>query len=133
VSEPALILFDGVCNLCNGAVNFVIRRDPAGRFRFAPLQEPGGQRLLAAHHLRREDFDSLVLLEEGRSFLKSTAALRIARHLGALWPLLYFFIIVPRPLRDSVYDWVARNRYRWFGRRDACMVPAPDVLDRFLR
>jgi len=128
---PAQILFDGVCNLCNGFVQFVIARDPDGRFQFGPLQSAAAQRLLAS--APPSPSESFVLIEDGRVFRRSTAALRILRRLRFPWPLAYVAILIPRPIRDAVYDLVARNRYRWFGRRDRCMVPTPEVRKRFLR
>ncbi|HKW03130.1 MAG TPA: DCC1-like thiol-disulfide oxidoreductase family protein [Vicinamibacterales bacterium] len=113
-----VVLFDGVCNLCNGLVQFIIRRDPHARFKFAAMTS-------------FED-DTLVLVEDGRKYVRSDAVLRIARRLRAPWPLLYAFIVVPRPLRDWAYDIVARRRYRWFGRREACMVPTPELRARFV-
>lgn len=129
-----VILFDGVCNLCSGAVQFVIERDPEGHFRFASLQSEVGAELLRAHGLKvpEGDPDSIVLIEGGRSYESSGAALRIARGLSGLWWMLYAFIIVPAFLRDAVYRWVARNRYRWFGKSEECWVPTPDLRTRFL-
>jgi len=127
-----IILFDGVCNLCNGAVNFVIDRDPAGFFKFAPLQSNTGRALLEQHALPTETLDSIVLIEGGRVYHRSGAALRIARRLRGGWPLLYSFIIVPRFIRDRVYDFIAAHRYRWFGKEDACRVPTPALRARFL-
>jgi predicted DCC family thiol-disulfide oxidoreductase YuxK len=132
VEDHAVVLFDGVCNLCNGAVNFIIDRDPDGYFRFAPLQSDVGGRLLADSEVSAADLDTIVLVENGEILVRSAAALRIARHLSGLWPLLFTFVVVPRPLRDAVYDWIAANRYRWFGRRDQCRVPTPELTDRFL-
>ncbi len=126
----AVLLFDGVCNLCNGFVQFVIQRDPAGRFQFAALQSDAARGLLRAAPQPLPD--SLVLVENGRVFMRSTAALRVARGLRFPWPLAYAFVAVPRPLRDWVYGIVARHRYRWFGRRDVCMVPTPELRARFL-
>lgn len=123
-----VVLFDGVCNLCNGAVRFIIARDPQARFRFASLQSDVGRCLLKDDGLP----ETIVLLEEGKMYSKSTAALRIARGLRFPWPLLYAFMIVPRPLRDLVYDWVARHRYRWFGKLDTCLLPTPALRNRFL-
>ncbi len=117
------ILFDGVCNLCNGFVQFVIARDPEARFRFAALQSDAARRLVEGIGLAGPLPDSIILVDDGRAYVKSTAALRIARGLRAPWPLAYGLMAVPRWLRDEVYDLVARRRYRWFGRRDACMVP----------
>jgi predicted DCC family thiol-disulfide oxidoreductase YuxK len=129
---PPLILFDGVCNLCNASVLFVIDRDPSARFAFAPLQSAAAQRLLAERGHRSADLSSVLLVEGDHVYERSTAALRVARHLSGAWPLLYAFIVVPRPLRDAVYRVVARNRYRWFGREDACRVPTPELRARFL-
>lgn len=127
-----LILFDGVCNLCNSAVNFIIDRDPRAELTFAPLQSPAGKMMLARFGLADDALDSIVLVENSKCFTRSAAALRIARHLKGLWPILYVFILIPRPLRDLIYDWIARNRYRWFGRRDACRLPGPEIADRFV-
>ena len=133
MSAAPVLLFDGVCNLCNGAVAFVIRRDRRARFRFAPLQSPAADALLASHGVARDGLpDSFVLVEDGRVHLRSTAALRVARGLRFPWPLLAAFLLVPRCLRDPAYDLVARNRYRWFGRRDECMVPTAELQARFL-
>jgi predicted DCC family thiol-disulfide oxidoreductase YuxK len=128
----ALVLFDGVCNLCNSSVNFIIDRDPAGYFKFAALQDETVASLLARFDLSTDYLDSVVLLEEGRCYRESTAALRIARRLRGGWPLFYAFIVVPRPVRDVVYGWIARNRYRWFGKRDTCRIPTPELRERFL-
>ncbi|HMO05842.1 MAG TPA: DCC1-like thiol-disulfide oxidoreductase family protein [Kiritimatiellia bacterium] len=125
--EHPVILFDGVCNLCHGAVRFIIRRDRAARFRFASLQSEPGRRLAAGPAP-----DSILLIENGLRYDRSTAALRIARRLDGAWPLLYAFIVIPRPLRDVLYAWIARHRYRWFGRLDACPLPSPEWETRFL-
>lgn len=130
-AEKKIILFDGVCNLCNGAVAFLIGRDRGDVFRFAALQSEAGARLAHRHDLQASDLSSVVLIEGDRAFTKSTAALRILR--GLPWyRVLYGLVAVPPVLRDAVYDWVARNRYGWFGRRDACMVPSPEVRGKFL-
>lgn len=128
----AVVLFDGVCNLCNGAVRFIIDHDPAGRFRFAALQSDAGRILLERCGLDPDTFDSIVLVEEGACFTRSTAALRIVRRLSGPWWLLAALVVLPRPLRDFAYDCVARSRYRVFGRRDRCMVPTPELISRFL-
>ena len=127
-----VILFDGVCNLCNGFVQFVIARDPQGRFRFASLQSKAAAALLNGQMQSGPLPDSVLLAEDGRIYTRSTAALRVARGLGFPWNLSYGLVMVPKPLRDAVYDWVARNRYAWFGKRDVCMVPTPDQRARFL-
>lgn len=128
----AVVLFDGECNLCNGAVQFCIRRDPAGRLHYASLQSAAAKALLAGLPVPSPLPDSILLLQGGAVFLRSSAALRIAKLLRFPWPLLAVFLLVPRPLRDFVYDFIARRRHRWFGRRESCMVPAPGVRDRFL-
>ena len=139
VEEPSdaavdgpVLLFDGVCNLCNGVVQWVIERDPEGTFRFAALQSDAGQRLLERHDLPTEDFDSFVVVEGETYYTKSTAALRIARGLGVPYSIFYPAIVVPRFVRDRVYDWVAANRYDWFGKRESCMMPTPEREARFL-
>lgn len=133
--SSAVILFDGVCNLCNGFVQFVIRHDSRGYFRFAALQSAEGQALLRAQGISlpaTPDPDSVVLVEAGQVYTHSTAVLRIARGLGGAWPLLGAGRLVPRPWRDAAYRWVARNRYRWFGRQQACLLPTPALKSRFL-
>ncbi len=132
-SPPApVILFDGVCNLCSGTVKFVFRRDAGRLFYFAPLQSAAGRRLLDSHGLSDHELESMVLIEDGGAYRKSTAALRIAKKLHRGWPLLYAFIIIPRPIRDAVYDFIGRNRYRWFGRKEVCWLPQGELLQRFL-
>ena len=129
---PAIILFDGVCNLCARTVRFVAPRDPGGRFRFASLQSAPAQALLRQHGIDDPGMTSMILIEDGRAFRKSTAALRIARRLRRLWPVLYVFIVVPPFIRDAVYDFVGRHRYQWFGKRDTCWLPDPELRRRFL-
>lgn len=127
-----VILFDADCNLCNGSVQFVIRRDPRARFRFAGLRSVAGRAALAAAGVQASLPDSIVLVRGNRVLMKSAAALAIARGLRLPWPLLTVFWLVPYPLRDLVYDWVARNRYRWFGKRQQCWVPTSELRSRFL-
>jgi predicted DCC family thiol-disulfide oxidoreductase YuxK len=132
--EPSspVVLFDGVCNLCNGWVRFVLRRDPRRRFRFASLQSTFGAEVLQRHGLPDDYLGSILLLADGVLFAKSDAVLRIAGQLRWPWPVLSVFVIVPRVLRDIVYDWVARNRYRWFGKSESCMLPSANDAARFL-
>ncbi|MFO0573670.1 MAG: thiol-disulfide oxidoreductase DCC family protein [Polyangia bacterium] len=137
--RTGVVLFDGVCNFCNGAVNFIIDRDPAGRFRFAALQSEAAQALLAekGRTLPPGDPDTVILLEtdergETRLYERSTAALHIAAGLRFPWNLFYALILVPRPVRDFFYRLIAKNRYRWFGKRDACRIPTPELRARFL-
>lgn len=134
-SGGPIVLFDGVCNLCNGAVRFVIERDPTAKVRFASLQSEVGRQLLAQHgaaQANQEAPESMLLLEDGLLFGRSTAALKLAGHMRAPWPLLRAALLVPRGLRDGVYDLVSRRRYRWFGRADACRLPTPEEAQRFL-
>ena len=125
-------MFDGVCNLCNGFVRFVIERDPAGTFQFAALQSAAARRILALHDAPDPLPDTILLVADARLWTRSSAALRIARGLRFPWPLAYALIAVPRPLRDAIYALVARHRYRWFGQRDQCMVPTQALRSRFI-
>jgi predicted DCC family thiol-disulfide oxidoreductase YuxK len=127
-----IILFDGVCNLCNSSINFVISHDKKNCFKFAPLQEEIGQNLIREFHIDPTKTDSIVLIENGRAYTKSTAALRIAKSLNGAYPLLYSFILLPAFLRNWIYDWVAKNRYRWFGKKESCRVPTPELKEKFL-
>ena len=127
-----IILFDGICNFCNSAVNFVIKRDKRGTFRFAPLQSNIGGQVLAAHQLPRGDLRSFLLIENGKIYTRSTAALRVCRYLYGLWPVMYGFIIVPAFIRDRIYNWISKNRYRWFGKKEECMIPDAGIRSRFL-
>jgi predicted DCC family thiol-disulfide oxidoreductase YuxK len=127
-----VILFDGVCNFCNSSVQFVIKRDPNQQFRFASLQSQYGQQVLAQHQLPQNEFNSFIFIENGEIYTKSTAALRVAKQLSGLWPMLYGFIIIPSFIRDAVYNFIAKNRYRWFGKREACMLPTPQQRQLFL-
>ncbi|MDF2671434.1 MAG: thiol-disulfide oxidoreductase [Paenibacillus sp.] len=130
--QHPIVMFDGVCNFCNSSVEFIIRRDPRGLFHFTALQSDAARSLLANRELNTSESDSILLLENGQLYSSSTAALRIARRLKG-WPrLTSVFLIVPSVLRDPLYRLLARNRYRWFGKQDACMLPSPDVRARFL-
>ncbi len=130
--EYAIILFDGVCNLCNASINFVIDRDSDRYFRYAALQSDTGREFLEKHGRSTSDFDSVILSEGDTYYVKSTAALRIARKMDGAWPLLYGFIILPRFIRDFFYNIIARNRYKWFGKRDSCRMPEPELKRLFL-
>ncbi len=132
MEDSGIVLFDGVCNMCNGAVDFILQRDSAGRFKFASLQSEAAQAIYARHGRKPGDLSTMALVEDGKIYTRSTAALRIARRLDGLWPLMYGFIVVPPILRDAIYRWVAANRYRWFGKRETCRVPTPDEQARFL-
>ncbi|MBT9546908.1 MAG: thiol-disulfide oxidoreductase DCC family protein [Candidatus Sericytochromatia bacterium] len=127
----AIVLFDGICNLCNSSVQFMIDHDPDAHLRFASLQSEVGQTLLAQHHLPTQNFKSLILIEGDQIFARSTAALKIARYLqGYRW--LSLFLWVPAFLRNGVYDLIARNRYQWFGKSESCRIPTPELKSRFL-
>jgi predicted DCC family thiol-disulfide oxidoreductase YuxK len=131
LSHP-VVLFDGVCNLCDRSVQFILDRDPAGVFHFASLQSDTGRALLEDHKLDPDALASIVVVDDDRAYTHSDAALRIAKDLSAPWNVLATFRIIPRPLRNWVYNIVAANRYRWFGTREACRIPTPDVAARFL-
>ena len=128
---PAIILFDGVCNLCNGAVQFVIHRDKRQHFRFASLQSDTGKSYLKQFRLPDQLY-SIILIKNGQLYEKSSAALEIAKDLSGVWPALVIFKVVPKALRDTVYDFIAARRYKWFGKKDQCMIPTPALKARFL-
>lgn len=129
---PAVILFDGVCNLCNSAVQLIIRYDKKAYFSFTSLQGAYGQEFLKANNLNTEDYDSFILFENGTMYTASTAALYVAKRMGFPWVLSYPLLMVPQFIRDAVYRWIAKNRYRWFGKKEQCMIPDPDVQNRFI-
>ncbi len=131
-SNHITVLFDGVCNLCNGTVQFVIKRDRAAIFRFASLQSDYAQRLLRQVNLPANQLYSVIVFEDGVAYQKSDAALRIARHLSGFWRWLYIFRFVPKFIRDGLYNFIATNRYRFFGKQDHCMIPTPELKARFV-
>ncbi|HKK74639.1 MAG TPA: thiol-disulfide oxidoreductase DCC family protein [Saprospiraceae bacterium] len=131
-TNQPILFFDGVCNLCNASVQRVIKADQKGIFRFASLQSEAAQERLADSDLNPEELKSVILYHRDQFHTRSDAVLESARLLGGAWSLLYIFKIIPRFIRDGVYDWVARNRYRWFGKKDACMLPTPELKNRFL-
>jgi predicted DCC family thiol-disulfide oxidoreductase YuxK len=128
-----ILLFDGVCNLCNGAVQFVIKRDKNARLKFASLQSEAGQKLLQEFHLPADEFESFVFIDGDKAYTKSTAALQVAKNLGSFWKTFYAFIIIPKPIRDFAYSLIAKNRYKMFGKRESCMIPTPELKSRFLQ
>ncbi|HSA72284.1 MAG TPA: thiol-disulfide oxidoreductase DCC family protein [Burkholderiales bacterium] len=127
-----VLLFDGVCKLCTGSVAFVLRHEEAQDLRFAPLQSPAGMRLMQEFGIDPTQMKTFVVIADGRAYVRSDAAIRVARFLRGAWKLLGVVRIVPRSIRDYAYDVVARNRYRWFGRHDACIVPTPELRKRFI-
>jgi len=126
-----IILFDGECNFCEWNVRFIIKRDPRATFKFAPLQSNLAQSFINGSN-KKETYSTVVLIENHKIYTESTAALRISKQLNGIWPILYFFIIIPRPLRNLVYRYFAENRYKWFGKKEQCMVPTPELRKRFL-
>lgn len=132
LNEKGVVLFDGVCNFCNSSVNFIIRHDKNDYFRFTPLQSEIGKRISERYNLEYGNLKSVILVENGKIYTRTTAALKIARKLSGAWPLLYAFIVIPAPLRDIVYNIIAKYRYKWWGEMDACMIPTPEVRKKFL-
>ena len=132
LGDQRIVFFDGVCNLCQRSVQFILTHDPKAIFSFASLQGEVAKKILSSHQLDAEKMNSLVLLENGHVYIRSTAALRVAKQLSGIWTILYVFIIVPPFIRDAVYDWIARNRYRWFGKQETCWLPRTEWKDRFL-
>jgi predicted DCC family thiol-disulfide oxidoreductase YuxK len=126
-----IILFDGVCNLCNSSVQFIIQRDPEGKYKFAAFQSGTGLELMKEYHITKE-LDSIVLIEGNQFFKKSNAAIRIGKNLRGGWKYLGLLAVVPLPIRDFFYDRMAKNRYKWFGKLDNCMLPSPELRSRFL-
>ncbi|MFD2443612.1 thiol-disulfide oxidoreductase DCC family protein [Bacillus sp. CGMCC 1.16607] len=126
-----IILFDGVCNFCDSSVQFIIKRDPRGNFKFASLQSETGQKLLKQVGLK-DEIDSFVLIDDDQYYLKSSAALKVSRNLNGAWSLFSLLTVIPVPIRDYLYDILAKNRYKWFGKKDSCMLPSPEVRSRFL-
>jgi len=131
--EKKIILFDGVCNLCNDVVNFIIKRDRKDVFRYASLQSEIGKQLISERNINTSKIDSILLIDPNTTYYhKSTAALRIAKQLSGIYPLLSVFIIFPTFLRDWVYDFIAKNRYKWFGKKETCMIPTPELKALFI-
>lgn len=130
--DKKIILFDGVCNLCNSSITFVIKHDPNDLFRYAPLQSNIGKSLLEKHQIDPEKVDSIILVDQEKAYIKSSAALHIARSLSGAYPLLAIFLIIPAFLRNLVYDYIARNRYKWYGKKESCMIPTPALKAKFL-
>jgi predicted DCC family thiol-disulfide oxidoreductase YuxK len=127
-----VVVFDGVCNWCNAWVNFTLDHDPHAKFKFGTLQSQPAQQILKELGFHTDDFETFLLLERGQVFTKSTAALRIVRHLSGLWPLLYLGIVIPQPFRDAVYNYIARRRYLWMGKSETCRVPTAAERERFV-
>lgn len=132
MSDRNIVIFDGICNFCNGAVDFIIKRDPGGKFLFTPMQSDLGRSLIIEHGIDAIDGDTIVLIKDGKSFIWSSAILEITKDLKSLWKYLAILGFVPSPIRDTLYKVFARNRYRFFGQKSECMVPTEDVRQRFI-
>ncbi len=132
MNKPSIILFDGVCNFCNHWVNFIIKRDKKKQFRFASLHSETARRLLANYQYDNKSIDTVILIEEGKIYTHSTAAIRICKKLSGAWPLLYCLIIFPRFIRDWQYKFVAKRRYAWFGKSETCRIPSAGEKELFL-
>jgi len=130
--DHPVLLFDGVCNLCNGFVQFVIKRDAKGVFRFTALQSDVGQDLQKAFQLDQNQLDTVILIYQNKVYSHSDVALQIAKTLGGLWSIFTIFSIIPKSSRDAIYNWIAQNRYRWFGKQESCMLPRAEWKNRFL-
>lgn len=127
-----IILFDGVCNLCNGAVTYIIERDKKNVFKFAALQSEIGQQLISKFNIDTSKVDSIILIDGEKHYTKSSAALHISKQLSGAYPLLFGFMVVPKFIRNSVYDYIAKNRYKWFGKKESCMIPTAELKSKFL-
>ncbi|MDQ0219821.1 thiol-disulfide oxidoreductase DCC family protein [Peribacillus cavernae] len=127
----SIVLFDGICNLCNSSVQFILKRDPVAHFKFGSLQSDLGQETIERYRLSKK-LNSIVLIENDKSYTKSTAVLRICKNLKGAWKLVSILRIIPRPIRDFFYDIIAKNRYKWFGKQDSCMLPSPEFKERFI-
>lgn len=131
MQENQVILFDGVCNFCNYWVNFAIKKDKKKILRFAPLQGETAKRLIADYKINHTNLSSVIFIDKGKAYTQSSAALRICKHLESGWKLFYGLIIIPKFIRDAIYNIIARNRYKWFGKKDTCMIPTPELKERF--
>lgn len=127
-----IILFDGVCNFCNSSVNKIIKHDKKNRFKFTALQSDVGKKILEKHSIDPSKIDSIILIENDVAYIKSTAILKISKHLNGIYSLAYGFIIIPTFLRNFVYDFIAKNRYKWWGKKDSCMIPTAEVKSKFI-
>jgi predicted DCC family thiol-disulfide oxidoreductase YuxK len=130
--DQKIILFDGVCNLCNGAVTYIIKRDKKNVFKFAALQSEIGQQLISKFNIDTSKVDSIIFIDGEKHYTKSSAVLHIAKQLSGAYPLLFGFMVVPKFIRNSVYDYIAKNRYKWFGKKESCMIPTVELKSKFL-
>ncbi len=131
-SKHPVLLFDGVCNLCNGYVQWLIKRDPKGVFRYAALQSEQGQVLLKQYNLPTDEISTVVMITDNKAYTHSDVGIEIMRMLGGWYYPFYVFKLVPKFIRNPIYNWIARNRYNWFGQQESCMIPTPELKERFL-
>ncbi|MFT5791923.1 MAG: putative DCC family thiol-disulfide oxidoreductase YuxK [Porticoccaceae bacterium] len=131
-SPQPLLLFDGVCNLCNSSVQYVIKHDKKQKFKFASLQSDAAKEILLQYEVKNSELDSIILIHKDTLFDKSSAILRLLKIMGGFHMLAFILIIIPKSIRDAVYDYVARNRYKWYGKKDSCMIPTIELKNRFL-
>ncbi len=132
IMDNPIILFDGVCNFCNYWVTFAIKRDRKNKLKFTPLQGETAKQLLPQFHINPSSLSSVIFIDNGKAYTQSSAAIQICKHLDGGWKLFYALIIIPKFMRDGLYNIIARNRYKWFGKKEACMVPTPGLRERFL-
>jgi predicted DCC family thiol-disulfide oxidoreductase YuxK len=132
MTNHAIVLFDGVCNLCTWSVQFILQRDPRGYFKFSSMQSESGRKLMEDHGVPSENMDTFVLIDGGKCLTRSDAVIEVAKHLSGRWSLLRVLSAIPKPIRDWGYAIIANNRYRWFGKQNTCMLPSPEIKDRFL-
>jgi len=130
--QKTIILFDGICNLCNGSVQFILKRDKNEKFLFASLQSDASKNILLQYNVKKITLDSIIIIEDGQVYDKSTAVLKISRHLNWPWTMFSIALHLPLSIRDSVYDFVGRNRYKWFGKKDSCTMMIPEYKNRFI-
>lgn len=130
--EKKIVLFDGICNLCSSTVQFIIRRDKKNQFLFASLQSTPASELLKKYRYAKSDLNSFILIDNNKVYTHSSAVLRVLKSLSSIWKVCYMFIIVPKFIRDSVYNYIAKRRYKWFGKKEECWVPSPELKEKFL-
>lgn len=130
--DTAIVIFDGICNFCNSSIHFIIKHDHKNYFKFATLQSEKAKDLVSNFNIDLSKNNSILLIEKNKIYYKSTAALRIAKKLNNVYSLLYIFIIVPVFIRNAIYDYVAKNRYKWFGKKEACMLPSAEIRSKFI-
>lgn len=132
IPHQPLLLFDGVCNLCNNSINYIIKKDTKNVFKFASLQSDVAKKILLQFDSTNFDLSSIVLVDHDKLYFKSTAILKAGKHLGGIYKICYFFIVIPRPIRDLIYDYIAKNRYKWYGKKESCMIPTPELKEKFI-